>query len=299
MKGYPKSQGHIRRDTSGNVICLLSYGIMGLFGLFAVVPFLHVISKGISGASAVTSGAVLFWPVDFQLETVWFVMTETIYLQALFNSVIVTVFGTIASMLVSITTAYPLSKVRLKGRRAILILYVFSMVFYGGMIPAYLVVKTLGILDTYFALILPFVIIQFNMLIIKNYFEGLPESIEESARLDGAGYGVILFRIVCPVSKPVIATVSLLYAVNYWNNYFHAMLYTSSASMKTLQLFLYDMVYSSEQITEKISAEPSAALSVEGVRSAAIILSILPIIAVYPYIQKYFVQGITIGSVKG
>lgn len=299
MKGHPKCQRRIRRDISGNIICLLSYGMMGIFGLFAVVPFLHVISKGVSGASAVTSGAVLFWPVHFQLETVWFVMTETIYLQALFNSVVVTVLGTIASMLVSITTAYPLSKGRLKGRRAILILYVFSMVFYGGMIPAYLVVKTLGILDTYFALILPFVIIQFNMLIIKNYFEGLPESIEESAHLDGAGYGVILFRIVCPVSKPVIATVSLLYAVNYWNNYFHAMLYTSSASMKTLQLFLYDMIYASEQITEKISAEPSAALSVEGVRSAAIILSILPIIAIYPYIQKYFVQGITIGSVKG
>ncbi len=292
-------KNRIRRDASGKVICALSYLVMGLLGLFALLPFLHVISKGVSSASAVTSGAVSFLPIGFQLETVFFVLTETIYPQALLNSAAVTVLGTLISMAVTITTAYPLSKTKLRGRKTILVLYVFSMVFYGGMIPSYLVVKTLGLLDTYLALILPFAIIQFNMLIVKSYLEGLPESLEESARLDGAGYWTILLRIVCPISKPVIATVSLLYAVNYWNNYFHAMLYTSSSSMKTLQLFLYDMIYSTEQIMEKITAAQGAELSIEGIRSAAIILSILPIIVVYPLIQKYFVQGITIGSVKG
>ena len=140
-------------------------------------------------------------------------------------------------MLVTITTAYPLSKPELRGRKLILLLYIFSMLFYGGMVPAFMVVKTLGILDTYAALILPFVIVQFNMLVVKNYIEGLPESIEESAKLDGAGYFTILFKVILPMSLPVIATVTLLYAVNYWNNYFHALMYLES-SMKTLLSFM-------------------------------------------------------------
>ena len=173
------------------------------------------------------------------------------------------------------------------------------MLFDGGMIPAYLVVKWLGLLDTYAALILPFVIVQFNMLIVKNSLEELPPSVEESAMLDGAGSFRILFSIVIPISKPVIATVALLYAVNYWNNYFHAMLYTSSVSMKTLQLFLYDMIYASDQVMEKIISTPGTQISIEGVRSASVILSMIPIILAYPFVQRYFVQGITIGSVKG
>ncbi len=281
------------------IITGISYIVMGFAAIFAIIPFLHVTAKAFSSSAAVTGGLVNLLPVGFQLETIAFVLTDTVFFRSLFNTVFVTVIGTLISMIVTITTAFPLSKPKLKGRKVVLILYIFSMLFYGGMIPAFMVVKALGILDTYAALILPFVIVQFNMLIVKNYFEGIPESVEEAARLDGAGNIRLLVSIICPMSKPVIATVSMLYAVNYWNNYFHAVLYTSSPSLKTLQLFLYDTIYSAESLIEKFRTSGLTNISSEGIRSAVIIMSIIPIILLYPLVQRYFVQGITIGSVKG
>ena len=292
------SGGEIR-STEDKVISAISCAVMGIAALVAIIPCLHVFSKAISGAEVVTGGMVYFWPVKTQFETIGFILSGTIFPRALLNTVIVTVFGTLISLAVTVTTAYPLSKPGLKGRRLILLLYIFSMVFYGGMVPSFMVVKTLGILDTFFALILPFVIVQFNMLIVKNYMEGLPESVEESAKLDGAGNFRILISIICPMSKPVIATVALLYAINYWNNYFHALLYTSSPSMKTLQLFLYDVIHSAETLVEKLIGSKAKNVSTEGIRSASVVLSIIPIIMLYPFVQRYFVQGITIGSVKG
>lgn len=282
-----------------NMIRKIGTTFVGIAALICILPCFHVLSKAISSASTVTSGRVKFWPVEPQLETLAFILTKTTFPRALYNTLVVTFLGTIISMLVTITTAYPLSKPELKGRKIILVLYIFSMLFYGGMVPAFMVVKSLGILDTYAALILPFVIVQFNMLVIKNHIEGLPISIEESAKLDGAGYLTILFRVICPMSLPVIATVTLLYAVNYWNNYFHALLYTSSPSMKTLQLFLYDTIYATEDLIEKLIGINADHISIEGLRSAAVVLSIIPIIIVYPFVQRYFVTGITIGSVKG
>lgn len=297
MRRWKKNQ--IREDRSGIAIQWASYILMGLAALTCFIPFLHVTAKALSAGAAVTSGRVQFWPMGLQFETSLYILRETIFLRALRNSLIVTGAGTLISLFVTITTAYALSKTKLPGRKALLLLYIFSMLFYGGMIPAYMVIKWLGLLNTYAALILPFVIVQFNMLVVKNSFEALPESIEESAMLDGAGFFRILFSIVCPISKPVIATVALLYAVNYWNNYFHAMLYTNSAAMKTLQLFLYDMIYSSEQVMEKIISTPQTQISIEGVKAASIVFSMIPIILVYPFVQRFFIAGITIGSVKG
>lgn len=211
-----------------------AYIAMALLSLIAILPCLHVISKAVSNGPDVTAGNVYFWPVGFQFETVKYVLTQTSFFTALKNSLIVTGAGTLLSLFTTITTAYPLSKPGFKGRRVVSLLYVISMVFFGGMIPAYMVVRSLGLLDTYAACILPFAIVQFNMFIVKNYFESLPESVEESARIDGAGDLRTLVSIVCPMSKPVIATVGLLYAINYWNNYFHAMMYTRSPDMNTL-----------------------------------------------------------------
>lgn len=294
-----RSAKRIRDDFSGRVIMAVSYIIMGLASLMCILPFIHVIAKSLSSGTAVTSGVVRFIPIGFQLETINYILGETIFYRALANSVLVATIGTTISILVTVMTAYPLSKENLPGRKPLLLLYIFSMLFYGGMIPAYLVVKWLGLVDTYGALILPFVIVQFNMLVVKSSLEQIPPSIEESAMLDGAGYFDILFSIVVPISKPVIATVALLYAVNYWNNYFHAMLYTSSVSMKTLQLFLYDMIYSSDQVMERIISSPGTKISIEGVRSTSVVLSMVPIVMIYPLVQRYFVQGITIGSIKG
>ena len=174
------------------------------------------------------------------------------------------------------------------------------MVFFGGMIPAYMVVRSLGLLDTYAACILPFAIVQFNMFIVKNYFESLPESVEESARIDGAGDLRTLVSIVCPMSKPVIATVGLLYAINYWNNYFHAMMYTRSPDMNTLQVYLSNIINNSQDFIQNLASNNYMVnITSEGMVAAAVTLSIIPIVALYPFVARFMVQGITIGSVKG
>ena len=204
-------------------------------------------------------------------------------------------------MFTTITTAYPLSKPSFKGRKVFTLLYVISMVFFGGMIPAYMVVRTLGLIDTYAACILPFAIVQFNMFIVKNYFEGLPEEVEESAWLDGAGDIRTLTRIVCPMSTPVLATVSLLYAITYWNNYFHAMMYTKSAGMQTMQVYLYNIINNSQEFAENLASGSNfmANITSEGLVAATVTLSIIPIVILYPFVARFMGQGITVGSVKG
>ncbi len=303
-----KSKG-IALDSSEKFVAGLAYVVMTIFSLIAILPCLHVISKSFSLGVNVSAGRVWFWPNGFQLDTMNYILFKTPFFSALKNSLIVTIAGTIISVVVSVTTAYPLSKPDFKGRKVITLLYVFSMVFFGGIVPAYMVVQMLGILDTYAAMILPFAIVQFNMFIVKNYFEGLPETIEESARIDGAGDMKILTAIVVPMSTPVIATVTLLYAVNYWNNYFHAMMYTQSTDMQTLQVYLYNLISSGSAFLENLfsggftnegsAGSINANVTPEGMTATAVTLSIIPIIALYPLVQRFLVKGITIGSVKG
>ena len=306
MKSVNAMKNKISLDHSEKTVSALAYGLLSLMALMAILPCLHVISKSVSSGSMVTAGLVYFWPNGFQLDTIKYVLTETSFFNSLKNSLIITSIGTAISMLTTITTAYPLSKPSFKGRRVVTLLYVVSMVFFGGIIPAYMVVRTLGLIDTYWGVILPFAIVQFNMFIVKNYFEGLPESIEESAKIDGANDIKILTLIVIPMSKPVLATISLLYAINYWNNYFHAMMYTNSPGMRTMQLYLYDIISNGQAFAENLysgwNTEGSAISShvtTNGIVAAAVTMSLIPIIAAYPLIQKFMVQGITIGSVKG
>jgi putative aldouronate transport system permease protein len=277
----------------------IAYVFMTILSLMAILPCLHVISKAVSTGENVISGNVLFWPRGFQLEAISYVLKETEFFNALKNSLIVTICGTAIAVFTTITTAYPLSKSSFKGHRVITMFYVISMVFYGGMVPAYMVVRTLGILDTYAACILPFAIVPFNMFVMKSYFEGLPESIEESARMDGAGDIRILTAIVVPMSKPVIATITLLYAITYWNNYFHVTMYTKSASMRTLQVYLYNVIYNSQTFAENTLNGLTININSEGILAAAVTMSLVPIVALYPFVSRYFIQGITIGSVKG
>ncbi len=296
-----KHIGHgIAMDASEKFVTIFAYFLMTVFALVAILPCLHVVSKAFSKGTYVTAGLVNFWPKGFQLETIKYILFQTDFFNALKNTLIVTIVGTAVSVIASVTTAYPLSKPQFKGRKVITLLYVFSMVFFGGMIPAYMVIQMLGIKDTYAAMILPFAIVQFNMFIVKNYFEGLPETIEESARIDGAGDLRILVSIVCPMSTPVIATVALLYAINYWNNYFHAMMYTQSPSMQTLQVYLYNLIQSGSGYLENMAGGTlTSNITPEGLTAAAVTLSIIPIILLYPFVQRFLIKGITIGSVKG
>ena len=295
------------KSPSERTFTAAAYVIMTALALICIFPCLHVFSKSISGGNLVATGQIYFTPKDIQLETMEYILEKTEFFKCLKNTLIVTILGTAISMFTTITTAYPLSKPKMPGRKLFVMLYVISMVFFGGIVPAYMVVNTLGLLDTYWGIILPFAIVQFNMFVMKSYFEGLPESIEEAAQIDGASDVQTLVRIVIPMSKPVIATVSLLYAVNYWNNYFHAMMYTNSSSMRTLQVYLYDIINNGQAFLESLYSgslgtnlgNSMVNITTDGMVAAAVTLSIIPIIAVYPFVQRYLIKGITLGSVKG
>lgn len=297
----------IENKTAGEKFTyFMNYFILILFGLITLLPFLNVVAKSFSGVTPVVAGKVLFWPIDPQVQTYQFVLREGTFYNSFKISVIITVLGTFLAIVTTAMTAYPLSRYNMRGRKIFLYLWVFVMLFQGGMIPDYLLYKGIGITNTIWAMIFPQMINVFNLLVVKNYFEGLPESLEEAAKIDGASNIRILFQIIIPISLPVLATITLFYAVGYWNDYFNAMLYISKPSLKPLQQYLYDVVTTSMRelesgfgnlqsasIDDRINATPDA------VRAATIILSTVPILLVYPFLQRYFIKGIVIGSVKG
>jgi len=289
------------KSVTDRMLDVFVYGLLLLLAVACLFPFLNVLSKSLSANWAVLSGKVGLWPVGFTLENVYYVVTDGIFLNALKISVFVTVVGTLGSVLFTGISAYPLSKKHLPGIKPVLVLYVFTMLFNGGMIPSYLLIKQLGLMNNLASLILPGLINVFNMLLIKNYFESLPESLEESAKLDGASNLTIVLRIIIPISMPVFATVSLFYAVAFWSDWFHPMLYLNDPSLKPLQLYLRDIVLEADTSNQNLNLNIDRLmnLSPEGIRNATVIVSTIPILLVYPFLQRYFIRGILVGSVKG
>ncbi|MEE1224320.1 MAG: carbohydrate ABC transporter permease [Clostridia bacterium] len=286
------SPGDICLDIFVNVFLML-------VALSMLIPFMNVISKAFSADWAIISGKVGIFPVDFNCDAIKHVVTSGSFWNSLYISVFVTALGTLCNLIMSVTTAYVLSKRYLPGVKTIMLLFVFTMLFGGGMVPNYLLMKKLNLINNLAVLVLPSLISVYNMIIIKSYFEGLPESVEESARLDGAGNLTILFRIVLPMSTPVLATIALFYAVYHWNNYMGPLLYINKSNLKPLQLYLNDILLEAQDTGVDKTSSELMNVTGEGVRSATIVLSTLPILLVYPWLQKYFVKGITIGSVKG
>lgn len=277
---------------------VFNYTLFFVIALLCLLPYCHLVAKSFSSNTAVISGHVAFWPVHFQLDVYRYVLHDSLLWQAFGNSIFITIVGTLLSMTVTLLAAYPLSKTYFKGRKLILFLYVFTMLFYGGTIPSYVLMQSLSLLNTLWAVIIPFTVSQFNLFIVKTFFEGLPESIEESARIDGAGHGRVFLQIVLPLSLPSIATIALFYAVGYWNNYYHAMLFITDQSVKPMQLYLYELIATASRVQE-LPPDQAMNLSSGGVQSASIIIGTLPILIAYPFAQRYFVHGMTIGSVKG
>ena len=278
-----------------NLIVLILIGALMLF------PFLNMAAKSFSGESAILTGKVLFWPVDFQTGTYKYVMRQAQFWNSFKVSVLITLMGTAGAMVVSCLTAYPLSKTWLYGRKPLLLLFVFTMLFGGGMVPSYLLMRSLGLINTIWVLFVPGMLSVYNMILLKNFFEDIPESIEESAELDGAGSLRILVSIVLPMSLPAIATIGLFYAVGFWDNYMSGLLYITKPALKPLQQYLYEIVTESINVDETLSmdAQENAALNTDAIRSATIMLACVPIMCVYPFLQKYFVKGMRVGSVKG
>lgn len=267
-----------------------------------VLPFIHVAVKSISGNTAVMAKQVYFWPKDITFDAYQRVFGDESMTYSMIFSVIVTVIFTALGMLVCTCAAYPLSKKRLKGKKVITFLLMVPMYFSAGTIPLYLLYQDLHILDTMWVLILPLIYSPYNMLIMKNFFQStIPDSLEESAFLDGATNFQILGKIVLPLSKPIIATLSLFYAVGRWNSYADNMYYTRDSSLKMIQYKLYQLVASaSEAQTASLADTGGISQSTPEVLQAASIMFVtVPIIIIYPFLQKYFVQGTMIGAVKG
>lgn len=291
----------IRRSREDVVVDTVVHALIVLMLLLTLYPILNVFSKAFSSQTAIISNAVTIYPIGFQTSTMEYVLSSNLFSTAFKNSVTVTVLGTLLSVAVTSMAAYPFSKRNLIFYKPLIMLFVFTMWFSGGLIPTYLAYKELKMLNSLKVLILPAAINVYNMLLLKNYYESLPEALEEAARIDGANKFQIFFQIVLPLSMPVLATVCLFTAVGLWNDFYSPMMYNTRTQLRTLSQYLYDMVaQSGTDLTMSTNADDLMNNTLpEAVRAASIIASITPILVVYPFLQKYFVKGALIGSVKG
>lgn len=290
-----------KRETTGERIFNVINTILLIFcGVITLFPFINIIATSLSSSRAIISNEVMLWPVEFTTEAYGRLIKDGQLLRGLKNTVVITAVGTLLNMMVTIFTAYALSKKRLKGRKQLMSFFVFTMIFSGGLIPTFIIIKSTNLVDTYWALWIPAIISVYNMTIMKNFFESVPISLEEAAQIDGASDWYIMFRIYIPLSKAVIATLSLFYAVYWWNNYSNVLYYISTTTKQTMTVILMQMLDNvNESLMNGDSAIMEKSLTPEGVKAAAIIFTTLPIMCVYPFVQRYFVKGVMIGSVKG
>ncbi|GBG05586.1 carbohydrate ABC transporter permease [Paenibacillus agaridevorans] len=269
--------------------------------IFTLYPFIYVLSSSLSDPTAVMKNQIFLWPIGFSLEAYKTILGYGELRMGYVNTVFYTVTGTAINMLLTSLMAYPLSRRNLVFRKSFMIMITFTLVFSGGLIPTFLIVKSLGMLNTYWALLIPGAISTWNVILMKTFFENLPKELEEAATIDGASAMSILFRIILPLSKPAFVTISLFYAVGHWNSYFPAMIYLQSESLYPVQLFLRKIVLLGQtaDITGGSDMGTETILMAESLKYATIIIVALPIILVYPFIQKYFAKGAMIGSLKG
>lgn len=275
--------------------------ILVILCMTCVLPFIHLGAKSISSNSAVLAKSVFLWPKDVTLDAYASLFRDGSMVYSMGYSVVVTAIFTLLGMISCICAAYPLSKKRLKGRTFFTFLLMFPMYFSAGLIPSYLLMKSLHLLDTMWVLILPLIYSPYNMLIMKTYFQSsIPDSLEESAFLDGASNIQILTKIVMPLSKPIMATLSLFYAVGRWNAYADNKYYIKTDTLKMVQYKLYQMVASATEAQTTTLSEAAAVTSTPEVLQAASVMFVtIPIICIYPFLQKYFVKGVMVGAVKG
>lgn len=275
--------------------------LLVLFCALMLYPFITVLAQSFSGAGAIKAGLVNVWPVDFNLDTYRAVAQNDIFWRNYRNTVVYTVVGTTIAMVLTTVFAFVLSKKHLRGRTLLIGIAVFTMFFNGGLIPNYVLISTLGMKNTMWALVLPGAISVFNLLVMKSFFENLPVELEEAAQIDGLGWFGIFGRIVLPLSKAVIATMVLFYSVAIWNDWFPAFLYLDKQELFPVTLFLRNLVAgASSSASEGAAAAGSTTAAISAnIQAVTMILTIIPILCVYPFVQRYFVSGMMLGSVKG
>jgi putative aldouronate transport system permease protein len=275
------------------------YLVLGLLSLATLLPFLYILLSSFESTHEAMSREFILIPREYSLEAYRFIFSSDTAIRSLGVSFYVTIAGTIVNLVITSLMAYPLAKKDLKGRRLIMLLVLFTMLFNGGLIPLYLVVKGVGLLDSFWSLILPVAVSPFNLIILKSFFQQLPDGIEESARIDGCNELQTFIRIVLPLSMPAMATFALFYAVYHWNSFFHAIMFINDASKWPIQVLLRQIVIlSSGGLQDGLDSGEVAPPS-DTIKMAIIIVSTIPILLVYPFLQKHFAKGVLLGSVKG
>lgn len=274
--------------------------IIGLVTFLCLVPFLHILAMSLSSTGPVLSGRVTIFPLEVTLQAYNQVFQNASMIHSLVFTILLVVVFTLVCMLTTTLAAYPLAKRDLRGRRVIMFIIVFTMFFDGGIIPNYILVRQLHLLDTMWSLILPGMVSAFYLIIMISFFRSIPDSLIESAEIDGSSQFGILIRIVLPLSLPVIATLSLFYAVGRWNGFQDSLLYINSPNLYPIQLRLYELIMNNMASTA-ISAEEGSAFNhvlPDTLKAADVMFATLPILLAYPWLQRYFISGMMLGSVK-
>ena len=290
-------EGHVNHSLGRRIFEAVNLLLLILLGITTMYPFWDCLVVSMSSLKSYLSTSIHLWPSEWSFEGYAYMLGNESLWTSYANSIFITVAGTLINMLITIMAAYVLSKQELKGHRILMFLAVFTMMFTGGIIPTYIVIKDLGLMNSLWSMILPSAINTYNLIILRNFFADLPTELEEAALLDGCTEVGVLFRIMLPISKPAVTTIALFYAVDHWNDFFSAIMYINSREKWPLQLFLRSMLFESDAAYS--SGGESLFLLGQPMKMAAVMLAIIPIMCAYPFFQKYFTKGILTGAVKG
>lgn len=289
----------MHNTTAGRIFDFFNHIFLLLIAIVTVVPFIYIVAGSFATEAELAIRPFFLFPEEITTNAYRYIFSTDAVIRSLGVSILVTVIGTIVSMILTLTMAYPLSRKTMIGRNLILNLVLFSMLFSGGMIPTFILVRSLGLLDSIWALILPLAINPFNLIIVKTFFQELPKELEDASKIDGCSEFQTFWRVMLPLSKPVIATFTLFYAVFYWNDFFQALLYLKDTTKWPIQLLLQQLVMVANvgigDIAEASLYEPPE----ESIKLAVIVIATVPILLFYPFLQKHFAKGVMLGSVKG
>lgn len=293
----------VNQSLNDRVFNAINYTLLTIIILIILYPLIYTLSASFSDPKLVTSGKLYLLPVGFNLDSYREVFKNNDILTGYRNTLLITVIGTLINMIFTVCGAYPLSRKDFYGRNALMLIFSFTMFFSGGIITSFLLVQSLGIMNSWAALILPGAVSTYNLIIMRTYFENsVPLELQEAAYIDGYSNLGILFKVVLPLSGPILAVIALYYAVGHWNSYFNAMLYITDRNKYPLQLFLREvLVMNQAQNMLDASAEDMArqAMRAETIKYSVIVISSVPMLILYPFVQKFFVKGVMIGALKG
>jgi putative aldouronate transport system permease protein len=291
----------VRENTAGKWFHASVHTILLLAAVSCLIPLINIIAVSFSDSAAIDSGFVWLWPIHFNIEAYKTLFLGSRVIPSFLNSLQITLVGTALSLLCTTLAAYALSRKYCYGRKYITLAMVFTMMFSGGLIPFFLLMKSLGLINTYWSLWLPGLVSAYNLLLMRSYFEGIPAEVEESARIDGCGEWRLLAQIFLPLSLPVVATICLFLAVSYWNSFQNVLIFINDAEKMNLTVFVQQMVQSQSMLTQNMALQPEDLenMSPEAVKAGGIVIMTLPMLIVYPMLQKYFVKGVMLGAIKG